>query len=82
MLDLWICSESIYGEKMGVIEVVYENGVLKFLKKLIFLEKKRVKIIIFDEFIWDLNDVFGLFEEDIDFEKFWKEWDRDVFNRY
>ncbi|BAD84524.1 MAG: hypothetical protein PWQ79_279 [Thermococcaceae archaeon] len=67
---------------MGVIEAVYENGVLKPLKKLTLPEKKRVKIIILDEFIRDLNDVFGLFEEDIDLEKLRKEWDRDVSNRH
>jgi len=67
---------------MGVIEVVYENGVLKPLKKLALPEKKRIKIIILDEFIRDLNEVYGLFEEDIDAEKLRKEWDRDVSNRH
>jgi predicted DNA-binding antitoxin AbrB/MazE fold protein len=75
-------AKSIHGGKMGVIEVVYENGVLKPLKKLTLPEKKRVKIIILDEFIRDLNDVFGLFEEDIDLEKLRKEWDRDVSSRH
>ncbi|ASJ00399.1 antitoxin family protein [Thermococcus gorgonarius] len=63
---------------MGVVEAIYENGVFKPLKKLNLPEKRRVKLIILDEFIKDLDDAFGILEEDIDLEKLRKEWDRDV----
>ncbi len=63
---------------MGVVEAIYENGVFKPLKKPNLPEKRRVKLIILDEFIKDLNDAFGILEEGIDFEKLRKEWDRDV----
>ncbi|MDV3103356.1 antitoxin family protein [Thermococcus waiotapuensis] len=63
---------------MGVVEAIYENGVFKPLKKLNLPEKRRVKLIILDEFIRDLDDAFGILEADIDLEKLRKEWDRDV----
>ncbi|WP_010477461.1 antitoxin family protein [Thermococcus zilligii] len=63
---------------MGVVEAIYENGVFKPLKKLNLPEKRKVKLIILDEFIRDLDDAFGILEADIDLEKLRKEWDRDV----
>ena len=63
---------------MGVVEAIYENGVFRPLKKPRLPEKRRVKLIILDEFIKDLNDAFGILGEDVDLEKLGKEWDRDV----
>lgn len=63
---------------MEVIEAVYENGVFKPAKKPNLPEKRKVKLIIIDEFIKDLEDAFGIFEEDIDVRKLRQEWDRDV----
>ena len=63
---------------MGIVEAIYENGVVKPLKKPHLPEKRRVKLIILDEFIKDLNDAFGILEEEVNIEKLRKEWDRDV----
>ncbi|WP_297465793.1 antitoxin family protein [Thermococcus sp.] len=63
---------------MGVVETIYGNGVFRPLKKPHLPKKRRVKLIILDEFIKDLNDAFGILGEDVDLEKLGKEWDRDV----
>lgn len=63
---------------MGVVEAIYENGVFRPLKKPHLPEKRRVKLIILDEFIKDLNDAFGILEEEVDLEKLRGEWDRHV----
>jgi len=63
---------------MEVIDAVYENGVFKPTKKPNIPDKRKVKLIVIDEFLKDLEDAFGIFEEDIDVRKLREEWDRDV----
>jgi len=63
---------------MEVIEAVYENGVFKPTKKPNIPEKRRVKLIVIDEFIRDLENAFGIFEEEVNVRKLREEWDRDV----
>ncbi|AMM53925.1 antitoxin family protein [Pyrococcus kukulkanii] len=65
---------------MITLKAIYEKGVLKLEKKLNIPDKRTVKVIIIDEFAKDLEDVFGLFKEEIDLEELRKEWDRDVSN--
>ncbi|WP_461865408.1 antitoxin AF2212-like protein [Thermococcus sp.] len=62
------------GRKMGIIEAVYENGVFKPLKKV--KAPKKVKLVIIKDFERDLEEVFGILEEDIDIKKLRSEWDR------
>ncbi len=61
---------------MGIVEAIYENGVFKPLKKV--KAPKRVRLIILKDFEKDLEEVFGILEEDIDIKKLRSEWDRDV----
>ncbi len=61
---------------MGIVEAIYENGVFKPLKKV--KAPKRVKLIILKDFEKDLEEVFGILEEDINIKKLRSEWDRDV----
>ncbi len=61
---------------MGIVEAIYENGVFKPLKKV--KAPKRVKLIILKDLEKDLEEVFGILEEDIDIKKLRSEWDRDV----
>lgn len=63
---------------METIEAVYENGIFKLTKKPNIPEKRRVKLIVIDEFIRDLENAFGIFEEEVDVRKLREEWNRDV----
>ncbi|WP_258083993.1 antitoxin family protein [Thermococcus thermotolerans] len=67
---------------MEIIEAIYENGVFKPAEKPNIPEKRRVKLIVIDEFIRDLENAFGIFEEGIDVRKLREEWDRNVSGGY
>jgi|Deesub1362A_J573_1020465.scaffolds.fasta_scaffold09803_2 predicted DNA-binding antitoxin AbrB/MazE fold protein len=61
------------------IEVLFENGVFKPLKKENLPKRKgKYRIVILSELEKDVEEVFGILKEPIDFEELRKEWDRDV----
>ncbi len=61
-----------------VIEAIYEDGVFKPLSKIKPPKSKKVEILIMEGLERDVNNVFGILEEDIDIKKIRKEMDRYV----
>ena len=60
------------------IDVVFENGVFKPLKKENLPKKGKYKVVILSELEKDVEEIFGILKEPIDINKIRKEWDRDV----
>ena len=60
------------------IEVIFENGVFKPIKKENLPKKGKYKVVILSELEKDVEEVFGILKESINLEELRKEWDRDV----
>ncbi|MBO8183541.1 MAG: antitoxin family protein [Archaeoglobus sp.] len=60
------------------IEVVFENGVFKPLKKGNLPKKGKYRVVILSELEKDVEEVFGILKEPVNLEEIRKEWDRDV----
>lgn len=61
-----------------VIEAIYEDGVFKPLSRIKPPKSKKVEILIMENLVRDIDNVFGILKEDIDIKKIRKEMDRYV----